>query len=80
MTIILIFVNTKDILYSSYGLGLQRHPNQTDSDVTFPDHAISGKSQKKSKDNYGRLINLLTQISVRPIFCQMCPMHIKKIK
>jgi len=49
MPIILIFFNTRDLLCSSYGLGLRHTPNRTDSDVTFPDHAISGKSQKNDR-------------------------------
>jgi len=35
MPLIRIFVNTKDLLYSCYGLGLRRPHNRTDSDVTF---------------------------------------------
>jgi len=35
MPLILTFFNTRDLLYSSYGLGLRRPPNQTDCDVTF---------------------------------------------
>jgi len=43
---------------------VRRTLNRTDSDVTLPDRAIKGKSQKKLfKDNYGYLIDFLSQIS-----------------
>ena len=64
MPLILTFFNTRDLLYYSYGLGLRRPPNQTDCDVTFSRSRDQWKITKKwSKDNYERLINLLTQIS-----------------
>jgi len=41
---------------------VRRTSNQTDSDVTFPYRAIKGKSQKRI-ENYGSLIDFLSQIS-----------------
>jgi len=42
---------------------VQRTPNQTDSDVTFPDRTSRENHKKGLKDNYGRLIDFLSQIS-----------------
>jgi len=44
-------------------LRVRHTPNQTDSDVTFPDRAIKGNHKNALKDNYEHLTDFLSQIS-----------------
>jgi len=58
MIVILTFLNTR-----SYTLGLHLHtPMKLMVMWLFPDRVIKGKSQKRLKDDYGRLIDFLGQI------------------
>jgi len=58
MPVVFTFFNTR-----ACTLGVRRTPNQTDSDVTFSDRAIKGKSKQGLKDNYAPLIDFLNHIS-----------------